>query len=89
MKNESKASLMDLREEEERVAPPQKTKFFSNKVGLKQESGSMGERMQPLEESIDPAPSFLKKKSHTNLNGLGKEDASPEKKTKKLSKMMS
>ncbi len=49
----------------------------------------MGERMQPLEESIDPAPSFMKKKSHTNLNGVGKEDGSPDKKTKKLSKMMS
>ena len=49
MKNESKASLLDVREEEERLLPAMKTKFLSNKQGLKQESGSMGERVQPLE----------------------------------------
>jgi hypothetical protein len=36
MKNESKASLLDVRDEEERAPAAMKTKFFSNKQGLKQ-----------------------------------------------------
>jgi hypothetical protein len=36
---------LDFKEEEERVAPPPKTKFFSNKQGLRYEGGSMGEKL--------------------------------------------
>ncbi len=89
VKNESKASLLSIRDEEDHRPP--KTKFFSNKPGLKLEAGSLAERdiIAQTNGLEDGHTAMLKKKSHTNLAGKLDEDSPIGRKPKKLSKMMS
>jgi len=65
---------MSLKDGEERIIPA-KTKFFSNKPGLKLDGGSLAEReiarATPIDQ-MDLHSSILKKKSHTNLHGENK-----------------
>jgi hypothetical protein len=84
-----------MKDEDDKQLITGKNKFFTNKVGLKHEGGSMGEKLMhsiiPQDDIETNSSAFLKKKSHTNLN-MGKVDGnSPDKdkKNKKLSKMMS
>ena len=92
MKNDSKASLISLKDDDERAIPIIKTKLSNSKVGLRQEGGSLVDHrlmQQAAAEAAEPAGLINKKKSHTNLH-MKNESLEPRKQPKKkLTKMMS
>ena len=91
MKNDSKASLISIKDEEERVIPIIKTKLSNSKLGLRQEGGSLVDhRLMQQADAAEAQALVSKKKSHTNLH-MKNESLDPKKSTKvkKLTKMMS
>ena len=70
MKNDSKASLISVKDDEDRLIPIIKTKLSNSKVGLKQEGGSLVDhRVSNHLDTVEAQQGILnKKKSHPNLH---------------------